>query len=78
MSRLAAALLALAAFAAGGILFHNPPARSLPILTDDDRAILAEIAVEPSEREAVCDRIIDSVADLLAQESFDEQAARRD
>lgn len=32
----------------------------------------------PSDREAVCDQIIDNVADLLADELLEEQAARRD
>lgn len=78
MSRLSAFLLAILAFAAGGILFHNPPPPSLPVLTAEEKAVLAEIAASPGPRAEVCDQIIDSVADLLAVEQFSEEAARQD
>ena len=76
MSSPAALILALFAFAAGALIFHNPPPPSLPVLSEQEQAILAEIRAEPSPRAEVCERIFEDVLEAWHQEGIDEAVAR--
>jgi hypothetical protein len=76
VSKAAALALAFVAFALGGLIFHNPPPPDLPVLTEQEKAILAEVTAAPGPRAEVCERIFEMVLDAAHEEGIDEALAR--